>query len=76
MKNIGKMRKAERGICLLYNEEENMVLTALDIVTHRTEPNSLFVINGYKGKAIPLQAWAGPEVSRRLKLPDFKTIGT
>jgi hypothetical protein len=28
-----------------------------------------------KGKAVPLQAWTGPEVSRRLKLPDFKTIG-
>jgi hypothetical protein len=28
-----------------------------------------------KGKAIPLQAWAGPEDSKRLKLPDFKTIG-
>jgi hypothetical protein len=30
----------------------------------------------YKGKAIPLQAWTGPEVSRRLRLPDFKIIGT
>jgi hypothetical protein len=29
-----------------------------------------------EGKAIPLQALAGPEVSRRLRLPDFKTIGT
>jgi hypothetical protein len=29
-----------------------------------------------KGKAIPLQAWAGPEGSRRLRLPDFKTFGT
>jgi hypothetical protein len=29
-----------------------------------------------KGKAIPLQAWTGPEVSRRLRLQDFKTIGT
>jgi len=28
------------------------------------------------GKAIPLQAWTGPEVSRRLRLPDFKAIGT
>jgi hypothetical protein len=28
-----------------------------------------------KGKAIPLQAWTGPECSRRLRLPDFKTIG-
>jgi hypothetical protein len=29
-----------------------------------------------KGKAIPLQAWIGPEGSRRLRLSDFKTIGT
>ena len=29
-----------------------------------------------KGKAIPLQAWTDPEGSRRLKLLDFKTIGT
>jgi len=28
-----------------------------------------------KGKAIPLQAWTGPEGSRRLRLPDFKKIG-
>jgi hypothetical protein len=31
---------------------------------------------GVKGKAIPLQALTGPEGSRRLRLPDFKTIGT
>jgi hypothetical protein len=29
-----------------------------------------------KGKAIPLQAWTGPRGSRRLRLPDFRTIGT
>jgi hypothetical protein len=29
-----------------------------------------------KGKAIPLQAWTDPEGSRRLRLPDFKTVGT
>ena len=29
-----------------------------------------------KGKAIPLQAWTGPEASRRLRFPDFKTIDT
>ena len=29
-----------------------------------------------KGKAIPLQAWTGPEGSRTLRFPDFKTIGT
>ena len=33
---------------------------------------------GIKGtrKAIPLQVWTGPEGSRKLRLPDFKTIGT
>jgi len=36
-----------------------------------------FVYKGKgKGKAIPLQAWTGPEGSRRLRLPDFKTFGT
>jgi hypothetical protein len=29
-----------------------------------------------KGKAIPLQALTGPDGSRKLRLPDFKTIGT
>jgi hypothetical protein len=30
----------------------------------------------YYVKEIPLQAFTGPEVSRRLRLPDFKKIGT
>jgi len=34
------------------------------------------LITYVKGKAIALQAWTGPEGSRRLRLPDFKTIGT
>jgi len=29
-----------------------------------------------KGKAISLQALTCPEGSRRLRLPDFKTVGT
>jgi hypothetical protein len=29
-----------------------------------------------KGKTLPLQAWTGPEGSRKLRLPDFKTVGT
>jgi len=28
------------------------------------------------GKATPVQSWTGPEVSRRLRLPDFKTFDT
>jgi hypothetical protein len=43
-----------------------------------SEPHTLFltVFLVSKGKAIPLEAWTGPEGSRRLRLPDFKTIGT
>jgi hypothetical protein len=29
-----------------------------------------------KGKANPLQAWTGPEGSRRLRFPGFKTVST
>jgi hypothetical protein len=29
-----------------------------------------------KNKIIPLQAWTGHECSRKLRLPDFKTIST
>ena len=29
----------------------------------------------YKSKAVPLQAWSGPEGSRKLRFPDFmKTV--
>jgi len=33
-------------------------------------------MKGQKVKQSLLQAWTGPEVSRRLRLSDFKTIGT
>jgi len=33
-------------------------------------------LNTIFGKAIPLQSWTGPDGSRRLRLPDFETIGT
>jgi len=28
---------------------------------------------GNKGKSVPLQAWCGPEVSRKLRFPNFMT---
>jgi len=36
---------------------------------------SSIITNG-KVKAIPLQAWTGPEGSRRVRISDLKTIGT
>jgi hypothetical protein len=37
---------------------------------------NIYFNTNVKAKAIPLQAWTGPEGSRRLRLPYFKTIGT
>ena len=49
-----------------------------DVDTGNCLPLLLYTINKGKGKGkvIPLQAWTGPEGSRRLRLPDFKKIGT
>ena len=48
-----------------------------DRVTSYHKFNTKFkvpVLLGYgKGKAVPLQAWSGPEGSRKLRLPDFVT---
>jgi len=38
---------------------------------------SAFKLNSKsKGKAISLQAWTGTEGSRKVRIPDFKTVGT
>jgi len=47
------------------------VIMFLGIKTER-----IFLLRMVTAKAIPLQAWTGPEVSRRFRLPDFKAIDT
>ena len=37
---------------------------------------SFIMITKDKGRTIPLQAWTGPEGSKSLRLPNFKTVGT
>jgi hypothetical protein len=37
--------------------------------------DSLFCISLCQGKAVPLQAWSGPEGSRKLRFPDYMTTG-
>ena len=32
-----------------------------------------YYTNMYKGKAVPLKAWSGPEGSRKLSFPDYVT---
>jgi hypothetical protein len=37
------------------------------------QPVDKTYIKKVKGKAVPLQAWSGPEGSRKLRFPDFMT---
>ena len=48
------------------------------VVKKRSMPKMLNVdlIKSYSMKAIPFQAWTGPEGSRRLRHSDIETIGT
>jgi len=46
----------------------HIVLTPHTLTLHSFKPHN--------SEAIPLQPWTGPEGSRKLRLPDFKTIGT
>ena len=48
----------------------------LEAAQHITEQYACNFVIMYRGTAIPLHAWTGTEGSRRLRLPDFKTIGT
>ena len=56
--------------------ENKTVHFSLQVCVH-TERSSAFNLNYYnnikKGKAFSLQAWSGPEVSRKLRFPDFMT---
>ena len=70
-----KCIKAKWLDCYLHQEEQRPERTTM---LHHTYTVCLLtlLIHADNGKAIPLQAWTGPEGSRRLRLPDFKTIGT
>jgi len=47
------------------------------VVTVSIDVHPLFCFRSYgtkgKGKSVPLQAWSGPEGSRKLRFPDFVT---
>jgi hypothetical protein len=67
----------------LYDRSD--ILHSLDTETKQFEPSGAVhiykVINNHDlvrwpVKAILFQAWTGPEGSRRLRLPDLKTIDT
>ena len=42
-------------------------------MTSKVQKSDTYHLFSEKGKAVPLQAWAGPVGSRKLRLPDFAT---
>jgi hypothetical protein len=55
---------------------ENWVVVHFGLLILFRKESLILIAVLLKGKTIPLQAWTGPESSRRLRLPDLKTIGT
>jgi len=77
------LRKA-RVICKAGRGQQQLVLETVRSELHFKAPvisdqhkirKTNYNVKG-KVKAIPLQVWTGPEGFRRLRLPDFKAIGT
>jgi len=61
----------ENGTLLIVFVYLNEVLAALKVSSFRAR----IVRKGKgKGKAVPLQAWSGPEGSRKLRFPYFMTM--
>ena len=47
-------------------------VSQLQLSVNNIPDRNLNIVKG-KGKAVPLQAWRGPEGSRKLRFPDFVT---
>ena len=47
---------------------ENCMTSVMMLTVHRVKMKKV-----HKGKSVPLQAWSGPEGSRKLRFPDFMT---
>ena len=60
-------------LCLTRGVSDSTAVRQLIVLLRAHTIIIIIIING---KAIPVQARTGPEGSRRLRLPNFKTIGT
>jgi hypothetical protein len=63
-------------ILLLYRHFRRtlFIKISFSIVVFKISPSfALKSTDSMKGKAVPLQAWSGPEGNRNLRFPDFMT---
>jgi hypothetical protein len=61
--------KAGAGIML----KRNLYLNTLLVIIQDSEDKLQKTVYMKRGKAVPLQAWSGPEGSRKLRFPDYMT---
>jgi len=74
--------RAEHSTAL--GSTETLLLTYQSTCTHipdndintNVRISNPYIRKPYKSKVIRVRTWTGPEGSRRLRLPDFKTVGT
>jgi hypothetical protein len=59
------------SIHMAFTVDSTTGITLIMCQNYKTDTRQIIMV-----KVIPLQAWTGPEGSSRLRLPDFKTIGT
>ena len=56
-------------VYIIYSIKKNSNATCFDISTYGLNQTR----NYSRGKSVPLQAWSGPESSRKLRFTDFMT---
>ena len=59
--------------CIRYYTPQTLSTKILYIIANLQVSIHNHIISKGKGKAVPLQAWSGPEGSRKLRFPDFMT---
>ena len=77
IQNRAGERKWTRQEKICSVEISNLGIRQKYFETYFTRANTNLKFSGsvfnYEGKAVPLQAWSGPEGSRKLRFPDFMT---
>ena len=70
----GRITRKEKGGFLRYVAETCSPVANKQTICWLMDTIHCVELKG-KGKAVPLQAWTGPEDSRWSRIPDFKTVG-